>query len=219
MAPKLAPHFLFCGSLCLTLSLQSSKGLFSQPFKVEGTSDLAIIGGIIIFHLCDVIFLVRLREKVEIDVLPCAGYTEPCERAADVGFLLDTSLSIKSWNLRAIKKFLRHFVGRFHVSRSGNRAGLVQFNRNASLEFDFTISSRKRVLKKLRGLPKRLRYSSRLDRGLQMAEELFTAKHGDRPDYRNVLFVFTDGKSTSHRSADYEPIQDIIDRLEVRLVC
>ena len=56
----------------------SSKSPFSQPFKEKCISEVARIGSIIIFHLrklwkakfsilCDVIFLVRLQEKLEID--------------------------------------------------------------------------------------------------------------------------------------------------------
>ena len=58
----------------LTLSLPSSKSTFCQPFK---ESDAMRIGSIIIFFiwvsyekfftLCDVIFLVRLQEKFDID--------------------------------------------------------------------------------------------------------------------------------------------------------
>ena len=63
----------------LTLSPPSSKRTFSQPFlKEKCISGVGRISGIIIFHLsalwkakfsilCDVIFLVRLQEKFEID--------------------------------------------------------------------------------------------------------------------------------------------------------
>ena len=62
----------------LSLSLPSSKSTFSQPFKEKCISEVVRIGSIIIFHLsklwnatfsilCDVIFLVKLQEKIEID--------------------------------------------------------------------------------------------------------------------------------------------------------
>ena len=62
----------------LTLSLLSSKGTFSQPFKEKCVSEVARICSIIIFHLskllkvkfsllCAVIFLVRLQEKFDSD--------------------------------------------------------------------------------------------------------------------------------------------------------
>ena len=64
--------------IALTLSLLSSKSVFSQPFKKRWMSDVARICSIITFHLsklwkvkfsilCDVIFLVRLQEKFDID--------------------------------------------------------------------------------------------------------------------------------------------------------
>ena len=64
--------------LTLTLPLPSSKSTFSQPFKDKCISKVVGIGSIIIFHLsklwkdkffilCDVIFLVKLQGKFEID--------------------------------------------------------------------------------------------------------------------------------------------------------
>ena len=61
-----------------TLSLPSLKSKFSRPFKEKCTGEVGKIGSIIIFHLSklwkakffilyDVIFLVRLQEKFDID--------------------------------------------------------------------------------------------------------------------------------------------------------
>ena len=66
------------GKTVLTLSLPSSNSTFSYPFKKKCISDEVRIGSIIIFHLsklwkakfsilCNVIFLVRLHGKFEID--------------------------------------------------------------------------------------------------------------------------------------------------------
>ena len=62
----------------LTLPLPSLKSTFSQPFKQKCLSEVLRIGSIILFHLsklwkdkffilCDVIFLVRLQGKFEVD--------------------------------------------------------------------------------------------------------------------------------------------------------
>ena len=64
--------------LALTLSLLSSKSTFSKPFKRKCISEVARIVSIIIFHLsklwkakfsklCDVIFLLMLLGKFDID--------------------------------------------------------------------------------------------------------------------------------------------------------
>ena len=65
--------------MILTLSLLSSKSTFSEPFKEKMyISEVLRIGSAIIFHLselwkakfsilCDVLLLVRLQEKVDID--------------------------------------------------------------------------------------------------------------------------------------------------------
>ena len=66
--------------LVSTLSLPSSKSMFSQPFKDKFISEVVRIGSITIFLLsklgkarfsilCDVIFLVKLQGKFEIDHL------------------------------------------------------------------------------------------------------------------------------------------------------
>ena len=65
-------------SRAISLSFPSSKTTFSQHFKEKCISDVVRIGSTIIFHLsklwkakffilCDVIFLVRLQGKFEID--------------------------------------------------------------------------------------------------------------------------------------------------------
>ena len=69
-----------CLSKCVhvTLSLPSSKTTFSPPFKEKCIGEVVRIGSIIISHLsklwntkffipCDVIFLVRMQGKFEID--------------------------------------------------------------------------------------------------------------------------------------------------------
>ena len=77
-ASRHQPNIRWREECCFTLSLPSSKSTFSQPFKEKCTSEVIRIGSIIIFHLsklwkakffilCDIIYLVRLQEKFEID--------------------------------------------------------------------------------------------------------------------------------------------------------
>ena len=74
---KTRRHTVFADA-SLPLSLLSSKGTFSQPFKEKCISDVTRICTIIIFHLSklwtfkfsilrDVLFLVRLQGKLDID--------------------------------------------------------------------------------------------------------------------------------------------------------
>lgn len=142
-----------------------------------------------------------------------------CPPGADVGIILDISKSIKIRNLKHLKQFLARFVDHFNVSPTGSRIGLIRFNKKAYFDFDFNKHlSNAKVKAAFHAIENKLGWQTRTDRALKKAEEaLFTVEHGDRPDRINFLFVFTDGKPTGLSKKDFEPIKDIVSRLEVRL--
>ena len=96
---------------------QDQKVAFSQPFKAKCISEVVRIGSIIIFHLsrlwkdkffilCDVIFLVRLQEKFDIDHFwEWKGKEHPNGFTISVGSgrvstqtcILSTLLSFSAW--------------------------------------------------------------------------------------------------------------------------
>ena len=112
-----------------------------------------------------------------------------------------------------MKEFLLHFVNRFKVSEDGHRIGFIKFSSKATLLFDFKETSHERILQKIASIPLKLQYRTRTDKALKLAERLFSKRLGDRRDYRNLLFVFTDGNPTNLKKS--EPIKDIVPRLEV----
>ena len=55
----------------------------------------------------------------------------------DIGVVLDTSRSIRKSNYEAIKRSLARLVEYFDVSESGTHFGLLHYNENPTLDFDF----------------------------------------------------------------------------------
>ena len=141
-----------------------------------------------------------------------------CIPGADVGIILDISTSIKVPNLIKMKQFLARFVDRFDVSESGSHFGIIRFNQKAIVDFDFNkYSSNKAVKEAIHNIPDKLGWQTRTDKALRKAVSgLFTEENGDRPDRKNILFVFTDGKPTGKGRPDYESVSDVVPRLEVR---
>ena len=135
-----------------------------------------------------------------------------------MGIILDISLSIRLPNLKKMKQFLARFVDRFDVSESGSHVGLIRFYKPAILDFDFNkYSSNIAVKQAIRRIPNKLGFETRTDTALRKAVSgLFTEEAGDRPDRKNLLFVFTDGRPTGQRKPDFESVSDVVPRLEVR---
>lgn len=86
----------------------------------------------------------------------------------------------------------------FDPSPDADHFGLITFNKQANLVFDFNQHQNKAdLLQAIANEPIKLEYQTRTDLALIMArDELFTATGGDRPDKPNILFIFTDGKPT-----------------------
>lgn len=86
----------------------------------------------------------------------------------------------------------------FDPSPDADHFGLITFNEQANLVFDFNQHQNKAdLLQAIANEPIKLEYQTRTDLALIMArDELFTPTGGDRPDKPNILFIFTDGKPT-----------------------
>ena len=55
--------------------------------------------------------------------------------------------------------------------------------------------NKKRIIKKIKGIQLGRKYGTRIDKGLEKVhDDLFSKDGGDRENFPNVLFVFTDGK-------------------------
>lgn len=107
--------------------------------------------------------------------------------------------------------FLKHLVNDTELGSKGTHFGLITFNKNARVEFNFGDTSfynKKAVLNKLddlRSVHSRKETkeqddskSSQPQLALEKADQLFTVSGGDRPEKPNVLIVLTD--------ADVKPV-------------
>ena len=103
------------------------------------------------------------------------------------------------------------------MSPEATHFGAITYSTYSKLEFDFA-DARYHKIVELKRRVMAIRYPggwTRTDRALEMAaQKLFTVAGGDRKDKRNVLVVFTDGK-TNRGSKSYmevlRPLQVGID--------
>ena len=130
---------------------------------------------------------------------------------------MDTSPNARADEFGQIKTVLMHFMDRYQVFNKGIRMGLVTFHKESyQIDFDFKMKKQNKGMSRIKNLQIDLDSAMHTDQALQMAEKLFTREHGDRPSRRNILFVFTDARELDTSRRDYEPIETIVERLEVR---
>ncbi len=132
-----------------------------------------------------------------------------CEARVDVGFIVDSSGSLKS-EYGKEKSFVKSLAGRFGLSAKGSHAGVVLFSDNAELRV--TLAEKNTVAEfnsAVDSLPL-LGATTRLDKALQVAyDKLFQPKNGMRLDVPQVLFVLTDGEQTK-ADGSVSPAQAIV---------
>ena len=140
----------------------------------------------------------------------------PCVNALDLGVIADISKSIGKPNLPKLKEALAIIVDKFEISPEGTHMGLITFDNNANLLFNFADAKYhdKEAAKQNISEINKLFYQTRTDKALILAnDELFTTVGGDRPDKPNVLLVFTDGKPTP--KSGYKDFSVTVPPLEV----
>ena len=132
-----------------------------------------------------------------------------CDKATDVGIIIDSSSSIRLDNYETVKKFLVKLVDKMHVSRQMSHVAVIHYNHRAYLDWDFNAPQAQNSAL-LKAAILKLRYQpggTRTDKALEKAsKEMFNDAHGQRPNVPHVLLVITDGK-TSSRSKPYPEVQ------------
>ena len=118
-------------------------------------------------------------------------------------------------NLKKLVKSLESLVYLFEVSAEGTHVGLISFNDDAELLFDFKDNryhTQNQLRQRIKEIPLKLELKTRTDLALTLAKEkLFSVEGGDRPDVPNVCMVFTDGKSTGKPKDDgFVPIPETV---------
>jgi len=142
----------------------------------------------------------------------------PCIKALDLGIIIDKSKSVRKRNLRKLKQSLESFVNLFDVSAEGTHVGMISFNDDAELLFNFEddrYHTENQLRERIKEIPLKLELKTRTDLALTLAKEkLFSVEGGDRPDVPNVCIVFTDGKSTGKpKHKGFVPIPETVEIL------
>ncbi|CAH3186333.1 unnamed protein product, partial [Porites lobata] len=126
-----------------------------------------------------------------------------CTEKLDIAFLADTSLSMQKKQRTTLYELASKLIDNYPVSDGGNHYGFITFDRKVKIHNNFATrmyynkqAAFKQLIKeKAHLVPGRNQWGTRSDIALhKAATELFTTDGGDRPDAKNVLLVFTDGK-------------------------
>ncbi|XP_022786692.1 collagen alpha-5(VI) chain-like [Stylophora pistillata] len=123
-----------------------------------------------------------------------------CEKPLDLAILVDISQSMDDEQLHKMGEIINHLVENIGVSEKDSHVGVVTFGGNATVLNDFANSRYYKVSNLKRLVTGALEKTSKND-GTRTdlaqhlaARHLFTQDGGDRPDIRNVVLLFTDGR-------------------------
>ena len=116
----------------------------------------------------------------------------------DIAILGDVSRSMNKYHRNKLTLLVYSLVNKLRVSAAGNHYALGTFGSYAPIHF-YLNSGRYYNSKNLKDIVKaRFNFvpklvGTRTDLAMKNALNIFTKEKGDRPDAKNVLFVFTDG--------------------------
>lgn len=118
----------------------------------------------------------------------------------DIAILGDTSKSMNKYHRKKFAELVIRALEKWGVSPEGNHYGLITFDRYSAIHNylkDSRYHNKGNLISKAREIfqkaPKG--WGTRSDIALQNAAgQLFTKEEGDRPDAKNLLLMFTDGK-------------------------
>lgn len=114
--------------------------------------------------------------------------------------MADISRSMKTKQRDRLSTFVSNLVDKVGVSAEGNHFSFTTFGPDATLHNNFKDAKYQTVDNFKEQVDKWVRfepsgYGTRTDLALDLAAtQLFTTAGGDRPDVKNVMLVFTDGK-------------------------
>ena len=125
-----------------------------------------------------------------------------CEVKVDVGFVLDSSGSLRD-DYDKEKNFLKALAATFGVSEQGARAGVVTFSFNTEhsikLNDHYDLFSFSDAVDKI----PLMGHTTRIDRALRLTQsEMFSIANGGRPGVSKVVIVLTDGSQTPDAGAE-----------------
>lgn len=138
----------------------------------------------------------------------------------DLGLVVDTTKSLGQENIPVLKEALSLLLQEFDISADKTHVSLETFSKKAQVHNKFNDPkywSNDAILDLVQTIISKLKSPTRLDYALKEANStMFTEANGDRPGERNVLVVFTDGRT--HDSTDFEKFTAYIKDLKVTII-
>ena len=132
-----------------------------------------------------------------------------------MAFLVDKTESVGKENFELEKGFLMEVSNALTIGPDATHAAFILFAKDAEVLNTFAESeyySNEKVQNLIEGIPVKLGSRTFIDRALKAADEqLYTVEGGDRPDFPNLLFLMTDGKTNPLS----EPFSSVIPSLQV----
>lgn len=125
-----------------------------------------------------------------------------CQTVADVGFILDSSGSLRK-DYTKEKNFLKAVATKFGVSSMGTRIGVLTFSYFSELSIKLSdhsdISSFNQAVDNIPLMGS----TTRIDRALRLAQkEMFSFANGGRAGVPKLLILLTDGSQTQDAFAE-----------------
>ena len=144
-----------------------------------------------------------------------------CKAVLDIAFLVDSSGSISSTNLRKMKQFLKSIVNEFEVGPDGTHVAIVVYSNDPAvvLGFNGLLGSQlttEAVETKIDAMP-HLRGFTFIDKALKQArDQVFTKANGMRADVPKVLLMYTNTLKMTSTQVVEVPVRTTVLILELR---
>ncbi|KXJ23691.1 coadhesin [Exaiptasia diaphana] len=135
-------------------------------------------------------------ETVQCHIMECPS---PCHKTMDVGFVIDSSSSVRRENFAKVKNFLIKLIDELDVTPQKTHVGVIQYNHRSYLLWNLAKPEyqNKDKLKKAVENIKFIPGATRTDKALEMAADQLLAGPGHRNFVPHLLLVLTDGQTGS----------------------
>lgn len=149
------------------------------------------------FYILSWILLYIGRTKSQFIFNLTESTSTECTKDADLVFLIDTSRSL---GLRAYQKelqFVERVLEGYEIGTNRTKVAVITFSAGSRLEFDFNrYNTKADVLQGIRNIPYTDGMSTTIYRALEQARrEVFVPEAGDRPSFKNLAVILTDGET------------------------
>lgn len=116
---------------------------------------------------------------------------------ADIVFMLDSSSSEGATNFQKQRDFVASFVRSLTIGPSNVQVGVVTFSTTAKVNFDLNDHTTKPSVLSAINQISYIQGSTHTDLGLNLVWTRIFGQLGDRADAQNILYILTDGQSSS----------------------